>query len=352
MSNRSPFNPCAGSPLGGRSAVMLLALVGLVDFLQIPVQAQPKQPGPPAEGFYVDFRLQQELLPPWTFFGPDPLNVTRLEKQGLRITFPRRRKNPDRVGVQLTERIKGDFEITTTYEILKGDQPTEGHGVGVELFVATDSLTKEELAVFRMSRVNEGEVYTTSRATTEEGKRRYISRNIPTDCKSGRLRITRVGNEAVLWAAEGDSKDFQEIGREDLGPEDVTLVRVGAFPGHAQNELDVRIKELRVRGLSPAEAAALPVPLEIPKRDEGKSWLAVTLLSSFAASLLAAAALGGALYLRRRKPAVANKPPAPFLSIACPTCAKALKVKAELAGKKVKCIQCGKAVLVAEREDA
>jgi DNA-directed RNA polymerase subunit RPC12/RpoP len=36
----------------------------------------------------------------------------------------------------------------------------------------------------------------------------------------------------------------------------------------------------------------------------------------------------------------------PVIAFACASCGKSLKAKAELAGKKVKCTQCGKAVLV------
>ena len=273
----------------------------------IPVAKQQKQtklPDLPAEGFYQDFRQQQELLPGLTLFGPDPTEVARFEKEGLRITFPPKRENPDRVGVQLKDRIKGDFEITATYEILKGTQPTEGSGVGVELFVATGTPIKEELGVFRVARVNEGEVHMTARTTMDEGKPRYHApQHFPSDCKSGRLKITRVGSEATLWAAEGDSKVFLELGREELGPEDVTLVRLNAYPGHRQNELDVRIKDLRVRGLRPNEAAALPsaTPVTEPLKQEGrKGWLAV-MLGGFALSMLVAMALLGLLFLRRRK---------------------------------------------------
>jgi hypothetical protein len=265
---------------------------------------QPKQPDLPAEGFYQDFRMKQDLLPPLTFFGPDPAEVTRFEKEGLRITFPPKRKIPERVGVQMTERIKGNFEITASYEILKGGQPTDGTGVGVELCVATDSPTKVELAVFRMARINDGEVHTTSRTSTEKGVPRYNVRNFPSECKFGRLKITRVGDEATLWVAEGDAKDFQELDRHALGPEDVTLVRLNAYPGHRQNELDVRFKDLRVRGLLPNEAAAVPsspVPLDSPKREAGKGLLAVTLAVGMAIPLLAAIALAVVLYWRRRK---------------------------------------------------
>jgi DNA-directed RNA polymerase subunit RPC12/RpoP len=185
--------------------------------------------------------------------------------------------------------------------------------------------------------------------------RHHVPRHFPTKCTFGRLRITRVGNEARLWAAAGDSKDFEELWREELGPEDVTLVRLNAYPGHRQNELDIRLKDLRVRGLRPNEAAALlalPAPLEGRTGKSEKGWLAVTLAGGIAVPLLAALIIGGVLYLRRRKTSAVIIPPNALLPIACPGCGKKLKVKPDLAGKKVRCGQCGKAVLVAGRKDA
>ncbi len=51
----------------------------------------------------------------------------------------RRRQAEDREVVAAnTSRLKGDFEITASDEILKADQPTEGYGVGVSMFVAIE----------------------------------------------------------------------------------------------------------------------------------------------------------------------------------------------------------------------
>ena len=74
----------------------------------------------------------------------------------------------------------------------------------------------------------------------------------------------------------------------------------------------------------------------------------MTLIGGIAIPLLAAVVIGGVLFWRRRKTSAATIPRMTFVSIACPDCGKKLKVKAELAGKKVKCGQCGKAVLVAD----
>jgi len=300
-----------------------------------------------ADIFYQDFRRHPELLPPLTFFGPDFADTAELQKDGLRITLPLKRPSPERVGVQWKQRIKGDFEITGRYAILKSNLPTEGHGVGVELFVATDSPTKEELGLFRSARVREGEVYLDSRATMVDGKRKYTARSFPTEVKFGQLKITRVGGEAILWAADENANDFTELTREPIGADDVSLVRFNAFPGHTQTELDVRLLELRIRALTPQQVAALPVPIE-PRATEpgGKRWWPIVLLLAGLTTI--GMIVGLALLLRRNRAEpdpVADETPEQ-ITFACPGCGKKLRTKTSAAGKNLKCPECGVAVAV------
>ncbi len=234
-------------PLKSRLVLLLLAVFGAVCLFPL-AQIQPGQAEPPFEDIYQDFRGGQGILPPLVLVGVEAEAVTKAEKEGIRITLPARRKDTNRVGIQLNARIQGDFEITTSYEILKGDPPTAGHGVGIELYVATDP-ADSQLGLFRASRINEGEVYMSGLSPLVDGKRQYNTRFHPATTKAGRLRITRVGREAKLWVADGDANDFEMIFEEDLGPDDLKVVRVSAYPGHAHNEVDLRIKDLRIRFL-------------------------------------------------------------------------------------------------------
>ena len=103
--------------------------------------------------------------------GASGLAVTKASDGGLQITLPAQRKSTDAVGLMLTARVKGNVEITAAYDILHADQPTTGHGVGFELYVTTDTPTNEGLGLLRVARVNEGEVYVSSRITTQGGRR-------------------------------------------------------------------------------------------------------------------------------------------------------------------------------------
>ena len=251
------------------------------------------------------------------------------------------------VGLQLDARIKGNFEVTAGFEILHADKPTAGHGVGFELYIVTDTPTNESLGLLRATRVNEGEVYLTSRITSRDGKREYFHNFTPTTSKSGYLRLTRAGREARLWAADGAAGTFQELNHFDLGAEDVKAVRLSAYVGHAANAVDVLIKDLRVHGLSPTEVktqTASTNPAAAPSRERTQGWLAA---SSIIAVLIALGTLGAWLYGRRKQSGAVAAPKAIFNS-ACPGCGKVIRARTDLANKKVKCSGCKQIVRLPE----
>jgi hypothetical protein len=332
----------------GRVGLLLLAAFGLVSLLQILAPGQPEQP---FQEVYQDFRQGQDLQPPLRLFGVEAAKVTTMEKRGLRITLPVTRRDTNRVGIELRDRIKGNFEATVSYEILLGNQPERGHGVGVELFVATDTPTQEDLGLFRMARVQEGQVYKFTRSRVQDGERKYGGDDTPATCKSGRLRITRLGTAARMSAAEGDADDFRELWVEELGAEDVNLVRVAAFPGHAPNALDLLVKDLRVRTLGPGEAIAQTAPAPSPPTAPPRVWL---LVAGLIGLVILVVGLGGWLVRRRNRPADRRSANAAELggpeaatgviSFPCSGCGKPLKARAVLAGKKVKCPKCSTAV--------
>jgi DNA-directed RNA polymerase subunit RPC12/RpoP len=114
-----------------------------------------------------------------------------------------------------------------------------------------------------------------------------------------------------------------------------------------------------------AEAVVLPKPAgpapqgpaADPQKTRPKGWLVVTLLGA-GMTITLVLALAAWFFVRQRRAAktparanvvdeevVAEEVPA-FISFACSVCGKSLKAKVEMTGKKVKCSQCGKAVLV------
>jgi hypothetical protein len=383
----------------GLVALALLAGLGLPRILQGQPIA-PEEQRPPVV-IDQDYRGGRSPVEPVVAFGPNAERVCRPDEKGWRITLPADRPEPGAVGLVTTTPLHGDFEIVVRYEILHADQPRAGNGVGLELYLLTQTRTKEAMGFSRLQRVVQGEVHTWSRMTTSpEGKRLSKTVNVATDNMSGRLRVTRRGTEAILWASEEGSDDFRELTRMPLGSEDVVLVRASAYTGNIPYALDLRIVELKIRteNLTAGQAAALPIasavaqagglphlwqvgwtaqmlvkdpvvdpaapgaispnaasPNAAAPKSERKGWLAAGVLGF----VILLAFFGGWLFVRQRRRAdeTAKAPPAPEqtpqpeaapapVAFTCAGCAARLKGRATLAGKKIKCPRCGQVISV------
>ena len=122
------------------------------------------------------------------------------------------------------------------------------------------------MVLTRGKRVKQGDGYYCSRNTTVDGQRKYIAKDVPGSPTVGRLRMTRTGGEVTLWAAEGTG-EFQELGRFDLGPENLKLIRIGAHPGPGKNAVDLHITDVKVHSAVALQPAAT--------KTRGRAWVPV-----------------------------------------------------------------------------
>ena len=174
--------------------------------------------------------------------------------------------------------------------------------------------------------------------------------------QTGRLRLIRSGADVYYGGSDGVDGEFNFFRTYPFGGDDLGVIRLLAGTGTDKAMLEVRVTDFRVRAdaipnmpvssptagaPAPADQSAAPAP-----QASGKGGLAVTLAGVIAIPLLAAITIGSVLYLRRRKTPAARKPVPAFVAFACPDCGNKIKVRPELAGKKIKCGQCGKAAPV------
>jgi len=242
--------------------------------------------GAPGDDFYRDFRGQPFDWAEFKVTGPGAANLIKSEAEGLRITVPADVKSP--VGLVVGFPVKGDFELTAGYEIIQADQPAAGYGVGFEIWLRTDTATKEATAFSRIVRPSGDDVYVCSRLTTNpQGRRVGIPGlklpDFQAAGKSGQLRIKRTGSEVVLLAADEGNKEFREYYRFELGAEDIETLRLAANPGNAANVVDLRVRDFRLRsGDLPAAAKNQEVPKDGkgPTRDRTSLWLLAALLGA------------------------------------------------------------------------
>jgi hypothetical protein len=200
--------------------------------------------------FYHDFRKNGYPLDKFRPNGPNAAKWIKSEPEGLRITIPAdKATSPAAAGVATAFTIKGDFEITVGYQILSTDLPQTGYGVGLEVYLMTDTRAKEAIAFDRRILPGGSDVYACSRNTTDaQGQRQFMGQgDMPAKGKAGRIRITRIGSKAVFAVEDELSKGFRVLYRVGLGMEDVSLLRFSANPGRGLIAVDLRIHDLRVR---------------------------------------------------------------------------------------------------------
>jgi serine/threonine protein kinase len=287
----------------------------------------------------------------WSNFVLRPMgDKVAWEAGGVRVTLPAGQgvQKPAGLGGRLT--IKGDFEITVSYEILEVDKPSKGYGVGVALYVAIDPDSNDAVSLARRLLPDGRTVFMSDRMKPGDGKLEHKTEMRPSSAETGKLRIQRAGSRVRFLVAEEDSAEFTQVDDLEFGAGNVTFVQVSGNGGGSESGLDIRLLDFTLRTADPAASATVP---SLSGGKEGLVWVL-----TFGLLITLALAVVG-LYLRRRHrarlglapmptPAEPAKPAlaAATISMPCPGCGKNLRARAEFAGKKCKCPQCGQAVLV------
>jgi len=303
------------------------------------------------EEIYQDFRDKDLDVKLFRRTGAEAGERIRTEPQGLRMTLPADPMTKT-LGFNTRAPTKGNFEITVGYEILQADRPKTGSGLGLEIYVNTDTPTQEALILYRMVKPKEGEVYLCDKKwTSKEDKRETKRTTVPAGSKSGQLRLTRMGKEVTYWAAEGADKEFKELCKYTWDDMDVKGIAVRAWG--SQNVVDLRITEIRIRDeMAPAAENGLakdlmPKPAANPQPQLGATWLLWVLSAVAGAMLLAVVLLAALLWLLRGRGRDAL--PVATITFFCSGCGKTLKTKANSIGKTIKCPGCGIAATVPDK---
>ncbi len=165
-------------------------------------------------------------------------------------------------GVAAKFQIKGDFEITASYEILKAEQPTEGYGVGGSIYVAIDPDAGDAISLARRIGLKGKTNFLSDRMTPIPGQGRlnHFTRPMAPKAPTGKLRIQRVGSAVRFLAAEADSAEFVPIVQDrkanrietEFGPADIRHFQIDGDAGNSEAALDMRWLDLTV------EAEELP----------------------------------------------------------------------------------------------
>ena len=243
--------------------------------------------------------------------------------------------------------IQGDFEITVSYEILEEIESSEpgAKPTALQLIVNQDEPPNTRAVLARRAHAKGGTPFST-------WSNSLPFKLHPAEAKSGRLRLVRIGGKLSYSVSEKGDAKFTELYEAPFNEEAVADVKLAGTTGGADATLDVRFTDLRIRGsvLSNANAIALEKPATpessepreeaTPPTAPGRGWLAVFAIGGTSLIACFAAVLGVAILLRKRRtasPAAASG----IVVFPCSECGKNLKVKSEMAGKKVRCSHCG-----------
>jgi hypothetical protein len=349
----------AGSLLGGALAAAALLFVARVFLQPVPPPANEK---PQFAEIYEDFRGKWPLSPSFYMVGPDLDEVVKSQAGGLRITLPANRGSHQPASVQATLVLSGDFEVTGSFEILSAKQPVGGYGAGVALNVADHDGREKFAGSARVFHPRTGSVFW-AQFWTQTPRKEYKSGTVPSEARLGKLRLQRAGPTMRMLFAEGADDEFREIYRvPHFGTEDLAHLRFEVIDsGEPGNPVDARLIDLRIRAarlIVPGGTRDAGAPVDAATGNAAsRAWLAAALTVGLAAALLCAAVAGGLWVLRRRaghrtpeavatpdrveKSAEDADAAATRLLLQCPACNRKLKVKPALAGKNVKCPQCG-----------
>jgi hypothetical protein len=325
---------------------MALALLWALG-LPLGALAQPEAPTGRAlrDQFHYDFRGKPRPAH-LEAFGPLADEFIKPEAEGLRITLPKDRGSVKPVGLSLPLAVGGDFEITAAVEILKAEEPPQGrksYGVGVLLSA------NESVRVGRLVRAEGNQVATWDHWATVADQRQFQFGASPGTGQRGRLRLKRDQNTLhYLWAPDLVGENFEEVHRSEFDAPELSRVRLELntdWGGGENGALEVRLLELRVRASRPdgsTGGASAEEPATPPRK-----WMwaiGFTALAVLVLVVLVVVLIRG----RRRAQgtpaeAVADQAAelAAGVAFACAGCGTRLKVKAEMAGKKIKCPKCG-----------
>jgi hypothetical protein len=212
--------------------------------------------------------------------GPNTLRALRVDSAGLRITLGKDRTNSVPVGLCTRFGVRGDFDITMTFQIVRIDKPTGGNGAGASIWVSMVSSTQDAAGLARLVRPDGEQVFLANRARTPAGQQRQYHGGNPlsTKTQSGKLRLVRKGAELTYLIAQSPTGPFHELYKAEWGAGDLDVVRFAADNGGSPGLVDVRIKDVSIR----ADDFGSARPAPPPSRHRSVWWLAGALLVSAA----------------------------------------------------------------------
>jgi hypothetical protein len=292
---------------------LLVAASGLVVFSLSPCHLSADDAPVPKQEYYRPFKGHPDNVPGWEPIGPDSERCVHFEAGGLHLALPQGHGGVrPSTGVSAAITVKGDFEITMSFEIVKEPEQAEAGtgntGTRLSLGITKDTPKLNQATISRAMGPQSGRVFVmwTSLWTDGADKATPLGAVFATEAKTGRLRLVRSGSDLSYYASEGADGDFNLLKVFPFGKEDLREVRIIGSTGGGQALLDALVADLRIRADAIPNMPTVPAPGTSPPKTAAKGWLAAGLLVGLLFVLSIAL---GVWFIRRQRNSPAMRRP-------------------------------------------
>ncbi|HZZ78319.1 MAG TPA: DUF1583 domain-containing protein [Gemmataceae bacterium] len=277
----------------------------------VPKDEAPKHKDKYTQEYKHSFKGDTDLDPLFHWHGEEPQGCTEFDPSGLLLHLPD--GHPGKrmgTGIGINTPIKGDFEITLRYDMIKEPTPAEaGQGTGIFLWVDIDKKGLNRGYVSRVTKPGKQFGIWSHLARGEGQKPVDVTRTFPANDSSGRLRIVRTGATLCYYASEGANGEFKFLYHHSFPTDEIDAVRWGGTTGGPKASLEARFVDLDIRAddlpnlpknkvAQSGKQEDAPGPAATPRRTF--PWLIVALAAG-AFIVLAVTFVGGlVLYMKRK----------------------------------------------------
>jgi hypothetical protein len=201
---------------------------------------------PSRELLHKDFRSGDIDGTAFRIFGPEggTAPAARLGR-GLRMSVPAGHGEP--VGLTTRFGLRGDFEITATFDAPLPAPPAEGYGAGPELLIKPVGNWQGFASMSRLSRRGGGTVDALVHGLRVDGRSETDGRWPVAPAAAGRFRLAREGDVLRYLVADTAGGPFRELFRSRFGIQDVEFVRLAAITGGSRDRVEVLWRDLTIR---------------------------------------------------------------------------------------------------------
>jgi hypothetical protein len=241
-----------------------LAVVGLSVLAALPAGCNRQDP---ADEAFASGRLDignfREHTDFTRFFRPEKdayAQYASTDEQGLRIAVPQG-TTTEPVGIVLKRSLRGDFDISVNYQLLKAEAG-DSWGSGFQVLFKLDTPGHDTVFVARQAR-GDGQSIVFQHMTDGPDGRRVSKKSKVVDVDAvldaarppAKIGFARQGSRLTATYRLG-SESQQALGVFEIGADPVLLVRLAANPERAKYPVDVRVLDFTLRADDMSEAAS------------------------------------------------------------------------------------------------